>query len=184
MKKRRKIQEAQEGSQVEIPRISRRNFLKLGLGTLAGAAALESGLMGFLFLKSRADETEVEGVVTCGRQESFSPGSITEFEDNGFYILCTENLELLAISSRCPHLGCSVIWQPEEKQFICPCHASSFDQYGNYENRPVPRPLDIFEITIEDSKVLVNKSRVIMRDKFDAAQLTTLEINDIEVGNE
>ena len=184
MKKRRRIQEAQEDNKGEIPRISRRNFLKLGLGTLAGVAALESGLMGFLFLKSRANETEVEGVVTCGRQESFVPGSITEFVEDGFYVLCTDDQELLAISARCPHLGCSVIWQPEEKRFICPCHASSFDLYGNFENRPVPRPLDIFEITIEDSKVLVNKSRVTMRDKFEATQLTTLEINDIEVGNE
>ena len=173
MKKRRKFKKNKR-TNVDTPHLSRRNFLKLGLGTLAGVAALESGLMGFLFLKSRADETEVEGVVTCGRQESFIPGSITEFEQDGFYVLCTEDQELLAISARCPHLGCSVIWQPEEEQFICPCHASSFDQYGNFENRPVPRPLDIFEITIEDSKVLVNKSRVIMRDKFDAAQLTVL----------
>jgi cytochrome b6-f complex iron-sulfur subunit len=181
MKKRIRIQEAGEDNTLEIPRLSRRNFLKIGLGTLVGVAALESGLMGFMFLKSRSDETKGEGVVTCGRQESFKPGSITEFEQDGFYVLCTEDHELLAISSRCPHLGCSVNWQPEEKRFICPCHASSFDLYGDYESRPVPRPLDLFEITIEDSKVLVNKSRVIIRDKFEAAQLTVLET---EVGNE
>lgn len=168
----------------EASNLSRRNFLKLGLGALVSAAALESGMMGFMFLKSRANETEVEGVVNAGSQESFLPGSITEFKQAGFFILCTEDQQLLAISSRCPHLGCSVIWQPEENRFICPCHASSFDKFGDFQSRPVPRPLDIFEITIEDSKVLVNKSRVIMREKFETAQLTAIQPNVVEVKNE
>jgi cytochrome b6-f complex iron-sulfur subunit len=184
MKKSRKIQKEQGNTTSETPRLSRRNFLKMGLGTLATLAALESGVMGFMFLKSRADETEVEGIVTAGQLENFLPGSITAFEQSGFFVVCTEERELLAISSRCPHLGCSVNWQSEKNQFICPCHASSFDKFGNFESPPVPRPLDIYEITIEDSKVLVNKSRVIMREKFEITQLTKLQTSIAEVHNE
>lgn len=184
MKKSRRKPIKQENSSTEIPNLSRRNFLKFGLGALASAAVIESGIMSFLYLKSRADETKVDGVVTAGNLDKFLPGSITEFEKEGFFVLCTEDCELLAISSRCPHLGCSVIWQPDDKRFVCPCHASSFDLYGNYESRPVPRPLDIFEITIEDSKVLVNKSRVIVREKFDTKQLTPLQTSSAEVQNE
>lgn len=184
MKEIKFIRNEQENGVSGNQGFSRRNFLKLGLGTLATLAAIESGVMGFLFLKSRAEETEVEGIVTAGKLENFQPGSITAFEQNGFFVLCTEERELLAISARCPHLGCSVSWQPEKNHFICPCHASSFDQFGNYESPPVPRPLDIYEITIEDSKVLVNKSRIVVRERFDPTQLTKVQASLAEVNNE
>jgi cytochrome b6-f complex iron-sulfur subunit len=184
MKKSRRKQKVPEDNNQEAPQLSRRNFLKFGLGALASAAVIESGIMSFMYLKSRADETRVDGIITAGNLEKFIPGSITEFEKEGFFVLCTEECELLAISSRCPHLGCSVIWEPEDERFICPCHASSFDLYGNFESRPVPRPLDIYEITIEDSKVLVDKSRVIVREKFETKQLTPLQTSAAEVHDE
>lgn len=174
----------EETSSTEPTHLSRRNFLKYGLGTLAGVAVLESGIIGWMFIQSRAKENESVGIVKAGNLEDFQPGSITSFEKEGFYLLCTEDRELLAISSRCPHLGCSVSWQPETKRFICPCHASSFDQFGNFESPPVPRPLDIYEISFEDSNVLVNKTRIITREKFESTQLTTLETRKVEEINE
>ena len=184
MKKNKKNRNKEENTFSDTPPLSRRSFLKFGLGALATAAVLEFGIMGFIYLKSRSEETDMEGIVTVGHLDKFLPGSITEFEQDGFFVLCTEDCELLAISSRCPHLGCSVIWEEEKERFICPCHASSFDLYGNFENRPVPRSLDIYEIKIEDSKVLIDKSRVIMREKFEAKQLTPVHTISAEVSNE
>lgn len=155
------------------PSLSRRNFLKAGLGTLATVAALEFGAIGIKYLKSRAEETQVGGLVTAGKLENFPPGSVTSFEQAGFYLVRTAEGDLLAVNARCPHLGCSVSWQPQKEQFICPCHASSFDQYGNYESPPVPRPLDIYAVVIEEDIVLVDTSQVIKREKFEASQLTS-----------
>ena len=174
----------EEDRSTQPTQFSRRNFLKFGLGTLAGVAALESGVMGWMFIRSRAKENETEGIIKAGKIDDFQPGSITSFENEGFYLLCTEDRQLLAISSRCPHLGCSVSWQPEANRFLCPCHASSFDQFGNYESPPVPRPLDIYEITLEDAVVLVNKNRIITREKFESTQLTGLDTMKVEELNE
>lgn len=39
-------------------------------------------------------------------------------------------LSFVALSSICPHLGCSVHWEPQEQSFVCPCHHGAFDASG------------------------------------------------------
>lgn len=42
---------------------------------------------------------------------------------------------------RCPHLGCALVWNPDERSWDCPCHGSRFDQNGNLINGPSQRDL-------------------------------------------
>lgn len=37
---------------------------------------------------------------------------------------------LYTLSARCPHLGCRLEWNPEERTWDCPCHGSRFDYTG------------------------------------------------------
>lgn len=41
-----------------------------------------------------------------------------------------------AFSSRCPHLGCKVLWREQENRFFCPCHAGAFDETGKATEGP------------------------------------------------
>lgn len=46
------------------------------------------------------------------------------------------NGELHRISARCPHMGCELTWNPDERSWDCPCHGSRFDVDGNLLDNP------------------------------------------------
>jgi Rieske Fe-S protein len=51
-----------------------------------------------------------------------------------------------AFSAVCPHMGCMVQWNAEEKSFDCPCHGSRFTKDGIVINGPATVGLERFEI--------------------------------------
>lgn len=152
-------------------RLSRRGFLRLGVGALGALALVEAGGVGFVFLRARSLEGEYGGLVTAGAIDDFQPGSVTEFEHERFFLIRAPDSGFLAVYNRCTHLGCTVNWVPAQNEFVCPCHAASFDFYGNFEGPPVPRPLDTFPIHFENNVVRVDTAQVQQRKTFEQAQL-------------
>lgn len=47
------------------------------------------------------------------------------------------------VTTKCPHLGCSLEWNPNELTWDCPCHGSRFDYRGNLISNPAMR--DVFD---------------------------------------
>ena len=37
---------------------------------------------------------------------------------------------------RCSHMGCALVWNPEEKSWDCPCHGSRFEEQGALVDNP------------------------------------------------
>ena len=44
---------------------------------------------------------------------------------------------------RCSHLGCALVWNPEEKSWDCPCHGSRFDGEGKVCDNPAGKDVKI-----------------------------------------
>lgn len=62
---------------------------------------------------------------------------------------------VIALSSRCVHVGCPVRWVAASESFICPCHGGVYDIVGRRIGGPPPRPLDRFYTLIRGGKVLI-----------------------------
>jgi menaquinol-cytochrome c reductase iron-sulfur subunit len=81
--------------------------------------------------------------------------------------------KVIAFSSVCPHLGCSVnTTSPRDPSagFACPCHTSSFDASGKRTGGPSPRDLDSLETkVVEDGFVAVDfrRFRIGIEDKVE-----------------
>lgn len=78
--------------------------------------------------------------------------SITE---KAVYVTKDEAGKLRVLSSVCPHLGCTVPWNKEKGQFVCPCHGGTFTKEGARVSGPSLRGMDPLETSVEDGKLLV-----------------------------
>ena len=105
--------------------------------------------------------------IRIGKPEDYLPGVVdTRFKKrHGIWIVRTEN-RIFALSTTCTHLGCTPNWLPTEEKFKCPCHGSGFSPEGvNFEG-PAPRPLERYQISLDDAGgIVVDKSAVFRQEK-------------------
>jgi menaquinol-cytochrome c reductase iron-sulfur subunit len=62
-----------------------------------------------------------------------------------------------ALSTTCPHLGCSIDYNPSEKRFECPCHTSAFALDGSRIKGPTRRGMYDLDAEVDGKtqKILV-----------------------------
>ena len=154
------------------PPLARRNFLKIGLGALSALAVLEMTGASLIFLRARSLEGEFGERITVGEVERFVPGTVTEIDAGNFFLVRAPDGGFLAVYRRCPHLGCTINWAAEQERFHCPCHASSFDMYGDFQGKAVDRALDSFAVSFKEGKVIVDTSQILSRERFTREQLS------------
>ena len=106
-----------------------------------------SVFFGFLFSgKENSRKTEPKKLTDAGAVESFQKNSVTAFRNRRFYLARLSDGGFIALSLRCTHLGCSINWEDDKNQFICPCHSSAFRIDGEVLNPPAPSALDYFPV--------------------------------------
>ena len=54
-----------------------------------------------------------------------------KYENGKSIAIYKEKNKIHKVYNKCPHLGCSLIFNEEEKTWDCPCHSSRFDIDGN-----------------------------------------------------
>jgi cytochrome b6-f complex iron-sulfur subunit len=152
---------------------SRRAFLWKAWIGLAIVAAAELAWVVIDFLRPRAVRAEEgDAVLTAGPVDQFPLDSVTAFPQGKFYLVRLGDGGFLAVSRECTHLGCTVPWVEGDSRFVCPCHSSAFDIHGEVVDPPAPRPLDLYEVRIENRIVKVNTSNRRSRRAFDSGQVT------------
>ena len=169
MRQKRTSQEAEV-----LPVPPRRGFLNILWWALGAIAVAEVIALVVAFLKPAKKSAQNEGyggLVTCGPVSDFPMNTVTAFQRGHFYLARLEGGGFMALSRKCTHLGCTVIWDEKKKRFECPCHASAFDPAGDVISKPAPRALDYHAITIENNIVRVDTGKRIKRQRFSNDQV-------------
>jgi menaquinol-cytochrome c reductase iron-sulfur subunit len=71
------------------------------------------------------------------------------------YVTKDSHGQLCVLSSICPHLGCTVPWISDKKEFICPCHGATYSPDGSRISGPSLRGMDTLETTVHDGQLQV-----------------------------
>jgi Rieske Fe-S protein len=74
------------------------------------------------------------------------------------WLLKQKGGQVAALSSVCPHSGCSIKLESKDS-YSCPCHDSSFSFEGAPLKGPSPRAMDPLTLEIHDGKVRVRWAR-------------------------
>lgn len=140
---------------------SRRSFLTLAgwglfLATLGAYLAELLGYKGFFYPKVLFEPSPRFSV---GEPKAFPENSVTTLKARKLFVVRDGN-SFKAISVVCQHLGCAVEFSKEKNIFECPCHGSKYYRNGVNFAGPAPRPLDHFEVVLDDAgKLVVDTSK-------------------------
>ena len=129
-----------------------------GLGLLLAASL--SGLLRFVWPRVSARPSRT---VVVGFPEDFRPGQVVYDQGHNLFII-RDDQGFVALSARCTHLGCNVVWNVDHNIFLCPCHGGKYDRQGHNLEGPPPRPLDQFAMRMDRRGFLVvDQDRIIKR---------------------
>ena len=137
--------------------MKRREFINwVGLGFIA------SYLPVALIACSEAEST----ANTNSEEELLSIGTVSQLEKTGSLldeeakVLVIKNSkgELIAVNPTCTHQGCIVDWEPDEKQFICPCHNAKYAPDGKVLATPAQSALSTYQVLEDNGNILVRLS--------------------------
>jgi menaquinol-cytochrome c reductase iron-sulfur subunit len=154
------------------PHLSRNDFVKATIGVLGTIMGAVVGLPVIGYVISPAlKRQESEAWIPAGPLENYPTGvptlfSFTRTKVNGWertvnsygvYVLRKSEAEndILALSNVCTHLSCRVTWDEGRQEYVCPCHDAQFTIDGEVATGPPPRPLDQYEIKIEEGNLSI-----------------------------
>jgi menaquinol-cytochrome c reductase iron-sulfur subunit len=153
-----------------LKRLSRREFMSRATAAIGGLISAGMAIPAVAYIVGPAlRETQAEEWIPLGTVSKVELGVPTLFKTTvqrqtgwivnetqlAVYVLTEDGRDYAALSNVCTHLGCRVRWIGDENRFICPCHNAAFGKDGSVLLGPPPKPLDRFEVKLEDDQLFI-----------------------------
>jgi len=122
----------------------------------SGSGAVDA--VAFDKLAAGADPQKVV-LVASGVRDAWA--SADEVRLGAAWVQRTADGEVSAFTTACPHLGCSIDFDPAKKKFVCPCHRSAFGLDGARIEGPSKRGLDPLPVQVVEGRVMITHKRFI-----------------------
>ncbi|MGZ4812472.1 MAG: QcrA and Rieske domain-containing protein [Terriglobales bacterium] len=137
-----------ENEKIKEAGLDRRQFfIKLGLGSVAVAAA-GTAAFAYQFLSPNV-LYEPSPLVNAGKPDHYPMDSVTLDPQTGIFVVNSPQ-GFFALQATCTHLGCLTAWKPELGIIACPCHGSKFKRDGTKIEGPAPKPLPWLRMWLSD----------------------------------
>ncbi len=100
------------------------------------------------------------GMTRLGAVSVLPVGKAGQFPDpatgNPAWIIRTGQLSFAAFSAVCTHAGCTVNYDPNSQEFVCPCHGGTFSaKTGEVLGGPPPAPLGSIHVEVANGQIYV-----------------------------
>ena len=166
-------QNAQPPAGVAAENLSRRTFQLLVLYFLSAFIAVALAVPTAIYLLIPPRFRKPSGYIDAGDISQLTTGVPTEmtFVESGVdgwrpvsqkrtaWVVKQPNNNVVAFGPQCTHLGCAYHYEDNQKQFVCPCHASIFGVNGAVTSGPAPRPLDRYVTRVRNNRLLLGPLR-------------------------
>ena len=158
------------GSKNISPNLDRKSFVKIVTAALGSMMAAIVGLpMIQYFISPALTKPTGDDWISLGSLENYPLDIPTLFnftmtrvngwerssQSYGAFVL-RQSGEIIVFSDVCTHLSCRVGWNTDNQEFYCPCHAASFDKFGEVISGPPPRPMDRYETRLEGDQLFIH----------------------------
>jgi menaquinol-cytochrome c reductase iron-sulfur subunit len=153
----------------DIKKFDRRQFMSSVITIITAFIGAGMGIPAVAYIIGPAFQRQVEEWIRLGSATKVEIGKptlfkvkierqtgwITDQDEISVYVLTEDGREFIAMSNICTHLGCRARWVANREEFFCPCHDGVFDKLGNVISGPPPRPLDRYQVKVQDGQLLI-----------------------------
>ncbi len=138
----------------------RRDFLKWMLGGSIVAFFGSIIYPVFSYLKPPKSANVKISSVKLGKIDDFpkESGTIFKFGNKPGILIRNKEGDVRAFGATCTHLDCTVQYRHDLGVIWCACHNGQFDLNGRNISGPPPKPLEAFNVIIQNDEILVNRS--------------------------
>ena len=152
---------------------TRRGFYAAAIYGLWGIITAALGLPALMYLLVPPRLRRQNDWVDAGDFSQLEPGTPVEMtfrrnrvdgwkvisEKSTAWVVKLSKDQVVAYAPQCTHLGCAYHWEESKNELLCPCHNSLFAMDGKVVSGPAPRPLDRYDVKIENSRLLLGPLR-------------------------
>jgi cytochrome b6-f complex iron-sulfur subunit len=144
--------------------VTRRKFIRAGMGVAGVAYAAAFGYPVYRYLADPAEKAAAQAAETEKEligADTLPQGSAMIFRFGGqpAIVIHHEDGSWVSFSAVCTHLACTVEFQKKEKRIHCACHGGTYDMYtGKNVSGPPPKPLTQYKVEVLDGKIKIART--------------------------
>lgn len=108
-----------------------------------GKWGMTSAMAGARILAAALEGKAIKEADIFSPRRKISMMAVKEFTVNGGITAGNLAKQVFEVSVKCPHLGCKLSWNPDERTWECPCHGSRFNSRGELVDGPAQQGIGV-----------------------------------------